>query len=186
MIGRKMGTLGAALLLMLLATSDRAGIQAQVDTAPLIVVETSQGSISFVTFPNEAPLTVAHILELVKRQFYDGQRVHRAVPGFVVQFGDPQSRDRGAQALWGRGAAASSGKPIGVAEVTKRRPNLQGAVGIAHMGEPAKGDSQIYITLARRTDLDGQYAVFGQVVEGADVLARLQVGDEVRRVYIRE
>jgi cyclophilin family peptidyl-prolyl cis-trans isomerase len=53
------------------------------------------------------------------------------------------------------------------------------------MGNPAKGDSQIYITLARRPDLDGQYAVFGRVIEGADVPARLQVGDEIRRVYVR-
>ncbi len=173
-------------LLLLVAAGDRVRIDAQVDNAPLIVVETSQGSIAFVTFPDEAPLTVAHILDLVKRGFYDGQRVHRAIPGFVVQFGDPQSRDRDSQALWGRGAPASSGKPIGVAEITRRRPNLQGAVGIAHMGEPAKGDSQIYITLARRTDLDGQYAVFGQVVDGADVLDRLRVGDDIRRVYVRE
>jgi len=54
------------------------------------------------------------------------------------------------------------------------------------MGSPAKADSQIYITLAPRPDLDGQYAVFGQVVEGQDVPARLQVGDEIRRVYLRE
>lgn len=186
MIRGRSGETILLLLFMLISTGERVRVGAQVDTAPLIVVETSQGSISFVTFPNEAPLTVAHILELVKGGFYDGQRVHRAVPGFVVQFGDPQSRDRNAQALWGRGAAASSGKPIGVAEITKRRPNLQGAVGIAHMGEPAKGDSQIYITLARRADLDGQYAVFGQVVDGAEVLSTLQVGDEIRRVYVRE
>ncbi len=138
------------------------------------------------TFPADAPLTVAHVTDLARRGFYDGQRIHRVVSGFVVQFGDPQSRDVNIRELWGRGGAASSGVPIGVAEITKRRPNLQGAVGLAHMGEPGKGDSQIYITLARRTDLDGQYAVFGQVVEGADVLTRLQVGDEIRRVYIRE
>ena len=53
------------------------------------------------------------------------------------------------------------------------------------MGNPAKGDSQIYITLAPRPDLDGQYAVFGRVIEGADVPATLQVGDELRRVYVR-
>ncbi len=161
-------------------------VAAQSDTAPLIVVETSKGSFAFVTFPIEAPRTVAHIVDLVKAGFYDGQRVHRAIPGFVIQFGDPQSRDLSKRELWGRGAAASSGKPIGVAEITKRRPHLAGAVGLAHMGEPAKGDSQIYVTLDRRADLDGQYAVFAQVVDGADVLARLQVGDEIRRMYVRE
>ena len=172
-------------LTALIVAGDR-GLAAQFESAPLIVVETSKGLFSFVTFPNEAPRTVAHIVDLVKAGFYDGQRIHRAIPGFVIQFGDPQSRELSTRELWGRGPAASSGKPIGIAEITKRRPNLAGAVGLAHMGEPAKGDSQSYVTLDRRVDLDGQYAVFAQVVDGAEVLARLQVGDEIRRMYVRE
>lgn len=152
---------------------------------PVIVVETSKGTLAFETYPNEAPKTVAHIVALARQGFYDGQRVHRALPGFIVQFGDPQTRDLSIRDRWGKGIAASSGTPIGVAEITKKRLNQAGAVGIAHMGNPAKGDSQIYITLARRPDLDGQYAVFGRVIEGADVPARLQVGDEIRRVYVR-
>ena len=163
-----------------------ARLRAQIDDGPLVVLDTTQGTVAFVTFPEEAPATVAHVVALVRRGFYDGQRFHRAVPGFLVQFGDPASRDLRARERWGLGRDASSGTPVGVAEITKRRPNLQGAVGLAHMGEPAKGDSQIYITLERRADLDGQYAVFGQVVEGADVLTRLQVGDEIRRAYIRD
>lgn len=186
MTRRRLGLAVAAVLLALAAGGGRAALRAQADNAPLIVLETEEGTIAFVTFPAEAPATVAHIVNLVKAGFYDGQRIHRAVPGFLVQFGDPQSRDPSARARWGRGPAASSGTPVGVAEITRRRPNLQGAVGLAHMGLPAKGDSQIYITLARRTDLDGQYAVFGQVVDGADVLSRLQVGEVIRRVYVRE
>jgi cyclophilin family peptidyl-prolyl cis-trans isomerase len=148
----------------------------------VIVVETSRGTFAFETYPNEAPKTVAHIVGLVQRGFYNGQRVHRAMPGFIVQFGDPQTRDLSLRDRWGRGAAASSGTPIGMAEITKKRLNQAGAVGIAHMGNPAKGDSQIYITLAARRDLDGRYAVFGRVIEGGDVPASLQVGDEIRRV----
>ena len=153
---------------------------------PVIVVDTSRGSFSFEVFPGDAPVTVAHILELVRGRFYDGQRVHRALPGFVVQFGDPQSRDPARRDVWGRGAAASSGRPIGVAEITKKRVHKRGAVGIAHMGNPVKADSQIYIALAPRPDLDGRYAVFGQVIAGEDVLPQLQVGDEIRRVYVRQ
>jgi peptidylprolyl isomerase len=152
---------------------------------PVIVVETSNGTFAFETFPNEAPKTVAHIVALVQKGFYDGQRVHRALAGFIVQFGDPQTRDLALRDHWGRGDAASSGSPIGLAEISKRRLHQAGAVGIAHMGNPARGDSQIYITLAPRRDLDGHYAVFGRVIEGADVPARLQVGDEIRRVYVR-
>jgi peptidyl-prolyl cis-trans isomerase B (cyclophilin B) len=152
---------------------------------PVIVVETVRGTFAFETFPNEAPKTVAHIVELVQKGFYNGQRVHRALPGFIAQFGDPQSRDLSLRERWGRGDAASSGTPIGVAEITRKRLNQAGAVGIAHTGNPARGDSQIYITLAPRPDLDGQYAVFGHLIEGEDVPARLQVGDEIRRVYVR-
>ncbi len=154
--------------------------------APVIVVDTSRGAFAIELFDKDAPRSSAHILALVKASFYDGQRIHRALPGFVVQFGDPQSRDSGARDVWGRGAAASSGTPIGIAEISTRRKHTALAVGLAHMGEPAQADSQLYVTLAPRPDLDGQYAVVGQVVSGRDVPAQLQAGDEIRRVYIRE
>lgn len=155
-------------------------------SATLVVVETSKGTFAFDTYLKDAPLSIAHIVKLAKAGFYDGQRVHRAVPGFVVQFGDPQTRDPGKRAVWGKGTEASSGQPIGVAEVVLKRKNVALAVGLAHQGEPAKADSQLYILLEARPQLDGQYAVIGQVVEGEDVPATLGVGDEIRRVYVRE
>lgn len=161
-------------------TADAAAI------APLLAVETSKGGFTIQTFPTDAPKTVEHVVALARSHFYDGQRVHRALKGFVVQFGDPQTRDLTKRDLWGLGAAASSGRPVGVAEMKPKRTHTAGAVGLAHLGEPAKGDSQIYITLAPRHDLDGQYAVFGQVVEGADVPARLEVGDEIMQITVRE
>ncbi len=153
---------------------------------PVIVVETSKGTFVFETYPEEAPVTVAHVVELVRKGFYDGQRVHRAIPGFVVQFGDPQSRDPNRRQVWGLGAAAGSGTPVGVAEITERRLHRRGAVAMAHMGDPAKAESQIYVTLANRSDLDGRYAVFGQVIRGLDVPSLLEVGDDIVRAYVRE
>ena len=152
---------------------------------PIVVVETSRGTLSFETFPGEAPITVAHVLSLVRARFYDGQRVHRVQPGFVIQFGDPQTRDPGKREVWGHGAAAGSGTPVGVAEMSKKRLHTKGAVGLAHTGDPNKAESQIYITLARRSDLDGRYVVFGQVISGEDVPEDLQIGDDIRRVYVR-
>src|SRR5439155_14929683 len=119
-------------------------------SGPVIVVETSKGTFEFETYPNDAPKTVAHVVELVTRGFYNGQRFHRAIPGFVVQWGDPQSRDPGRQGDWGRGDLASSGQPIGVTEITKKRSHVRGAVGVAHAGNPTRADSQIYVTLADR------------------------------------
>ena len=153
--------------------------------ASIVAVETTKGTFAFATFPNDAPATVEHVLTLIRARFYDGQRVHRALPGFVVQFGDPQTRDQDKRELWGRGGAAASGKPIGVVEITKKRIHKKGAVAMAHMGNPANADSQIYVTLEDRPDLDGRYAVFGQVTEGDDVPAMLEVGDLITRVYVR-
>jgi peptidyl-prolyl cis-trans isomerase B (cyclophilin B) len=158
---------------------------AQPQTAPVVVVETSKGSFSFETFPADAPYTVSHVEALVRKGFYDGIRVHRAVPGFVVQFGDPQSRDPAKRALWGRGPAAGSGTPVGVAEIAPKRGHKRGAVGLAHMGDPSRAESQIYVTLGDRPDLNGRYAVFGQVVGGEAVPARLAVGDTIIRMYVR-
>lgn len=153
---------------------------------PVIVVETSKGTFAFETYPLEAPKTVAHVVALVRRGFYDGQRVHRAVPGFLVQWGDPQSRDAEKEADWGRGSAASSGEPVGVAEISQKRLHAAGAIGMAHPGRPAAADSQMYVTLAARSDLDGYYSVFGQVIDGVDVPARMQRGDVITRMYVRE
>ena len=153
---------------------------------PVIVVETSKGTFAFETYPEEAPKTVAHIVDLVKRGFYDGQRVHRAMPGFVVQWGDPRSKDLAQESEWGLGPAASSGKPIGAAEMSRKRTHTAGAVAVAHPGLPSQADSQIYVTLANRPDLNFKYAVFGHVIEGADVPSQLERGDVIRRMSVRE
>lgn len=160
-------------------------VPAQV-SAPLIVVETSKGTFEIETYPNEAPRTVAHVVELVKRGFFDGQRIHRALPAFVVQWGDPRSRDVADENEWGRGPDASSGHSIGVGEITKKRPHVRGAVGMSHPGNPADADSQMYVTLDARPDLNGRYAVFGHVVDGGDVPSKLERGDLILRMYVKE
>ena len=155
-------------------------------SGPIIVVETAKGTFEFETYPNEAPKTVAHILELVNKRFYNGLRFHRVVPGFVIQAGDPQTRDMTKRDSWGRGGAASSGHAVGVAEFSKKHTHKKGAVAMAHAGDPAMADSQFYVTLAARPELDGKYTVFGQVISGADVPARIQVGDVIRRMMVKE
>ncbi len=156
-----------------------------VPVSPVVVVETVRGTFVFELFSSDAPVSVAHVTTLVARGFYDGLRVHRALPRFVAQFGDPQTRDDSKRALWGRGSAAGSGQPVGVAEISTKRVHGAGAVGLAHLGDPRKADSQIYITLAARPDLDARYVIIGQIIEGGDVPARLQADDEITRAYLR-
>ena len=170
----------------LIQTDSRPPVVAGPPSPPVIVVETSKGTFAFETYPEEAPRTVTHVVDLVRRGFYDGQRIHRAQPGFVVQWGDPQSRDLTKESVWGRGRGAASGTPVGAAEISKKRTHLRGSVGISHPGNPALADSQIYVTLADRKDLNGRYAVFGRVTAGTDVPERLQKGDVIGRMFVRE
>jgi cyclophilin family peptidyl-prolyl cis-trans isomerase len=175
-----------ALALVLVALACLPAVADAQIVGPVIVVETTKGAFAFETYPSEAPKTVAHVLQLVRNGFYDGQRFHRALPGFVVQWGDPRSRDLNRQADWGRGDQASSGTPIGVSEISRKRQQTRGAVAVAHDGDPARADSQIYVTLADRPDLNGKYTVFGHVVAGNDVPDKIQKGDLITRMYVRE
>lgn len=149
----------------------------------VLVFDTAKGIIEIETYPNEAPKTVAHIMALVKKGFYNGQRVHRVAPNFVVQFGDPQTRDLTKKALWGTG---SSGKSIGAAEFNKKRPHKVGAVAMAHKGIASEADSQMYITLRPTPELDGKYAVFGQVISGMDVVRTIQIGDVIKKASVKD
>lgn len=149
---------------------------------PVIVVETSRGVFEFETYPAEAPKTVARIVELVKQRFYNGMRIHRVVPGFVIQWGDPQTRDMTKKDRWGTGG---SGKPIGVAEISKTRTHVLGAVAMAHAGDPAQADSQMYVTLAPVPRLNGQYTVFGKITVGMDVVQKIQAEDVIKRMTVK-
>jgi cyclophilin family peptidyl-prolyl cis-trans isomerase len=146
--------------------------------APIIVLETVKGTIEFETLPDDAPKTVAHIVELVKKNFYNGMRFHRAEENFLVQIGDPQSRDMSREAWWGRGPG--SGKPIGVSEIGKRK-HVAGSVGMAHSGDPKDADSQFYIVMQPRPGLDGKFTIFGRVTSGMDVVKKLKRADILKR-----
>jgi cyclophilin family peptidyl-prolyl cis-trans isomerase len=155
-------------------------------TNPVVVFDTAKGTFEIEFFPDDAPRSVEHILRLVNRNFYNGQRVHRVEPGFVVQFGDPKTRDMTKRDLWGQTAGGGSGKSVGVAEISKKHLHVKGAVGMAHAGDPKEADSQIYVLLGNRPALDGKYAVIGQVVSGMDVVQKLQVEDRIKKASLKK
>jgi cyclophilin family peptidyl-prolyl cis-trans isomerase len=150
---------------------------------PVVVVETEKGTFEFETYPNEAPKTVAHIIGLINKRFYNGQRFNRVIPGFVAQWGEPLTRDMTKEKLWGGGG---SGKPVGVGEYSKLRTHVRGAVGLAHPGNAGEGDSQIYVTLSNQPSLNNKYTVFGKVISGMDVLDKIRQPDRIVRVTVRE
>jgi peptidyl-prolyl cis-trans isomerase B (cyclophilin B) len=150
---------------------------------PVIVLETAKGNIEFETYPDEAPKTVAQIVGLVKKNFYNGLRFHRVEAG-IVQIGDPQTRNVLMKDYWGRNA---SGKPIGAAEITKKRRHVRGAVAMAFPGtDPRSADSQFFIDLKPHPEWDGKYTVFGKVIKGIEVVDKIQVADVVKKAYVKE
>lgn len=174
------------LLLLLVLASPLAGAAQQKSpgAGPVLVLETAKGTIEIETYPEEAPKTVARIVALVKKNFYNGQRFHRAEPNFLIQVGDPVSRDVSREAWWGR---QGSGAAIGVAEITKKRKHTIGAVSMAHPGsDAATADSQFFITRRAAPELDGKYTVFGHVLKGMDVVAKIQRGDVLKRAYLKD
>ena len=159
---------------------------------PVVSFVTTKGNFEVELYPNDAPKSVEHILTLVRRDFYKGIRVHRFVPGFVVQFGDPQTRDMTKKDRWGGGG---SGRAIGVAEISPKRPHKLGAVALAYSeaGGPTSVDSQVYICVngpARYAppnyELNGKYAVIGQVISGMSVVQQLRELDIIKTATVKE
>lgn len=178
------GVLAAAVLSgSIFASAPKAG-QKSPGAGAIIVLETVKGTIEFETYPEEAPKTVARITELVKKNFYNGLRFHRAEPRFLVQVGDPQTRNMQLQEWWGR---SGLGKPLGVAEITKKRRHVRGAVGMAYAGtDPRGADSQFYIVLRNAPELDAKYTVFGRVISGLGIADRLRRGDMLKKATVKE
>jgi peptidyl-prolyl cis-trans isomerase B (cyclophilin B) len=173
----------AAIAVLPILPSDSFAQQKSPGAGPVIVLETAKGTIEIETYPEEAPKSVAYILALVKKGFYNGQRFHRAEPNFVIQVGDPQTRDMTKQADWGRG---NSGTAIGVVEIGKKHKHGPGSVGLAHSGSAKDASGQFYITLRAAPSLDGKYVVFGRVIKGLDVAAKIQKADVLKRASVRE
>lgn len=137
-----------------------------------VTMTTTQGVIKFKFYPKDAPGTVKRIIELINQNFYNGLAFHRVVPGFVVQGGDPQGNGTG-----------GSGQKL-KAEFNDRK-HLEGAVAMARAADPDSADSQFYFSLGPHPHLDHNYTVFGQVIEGMDVVRKLQVGDKMTTVVVQ-
>ena len=137
------------------------------------VIETEKGTIKFVLYEQDAPITTSNFIELAERGFYDGLTFHRLEPNFVVQGGDPN----------GNGTGGSENKIKLEVSPTLKHGDA-GAVAMARSQHPDSASSQFYITLGPASFLDGNYAVFGRVVAGLDVVRQIRVGDKMTSVRI--
>jgi peptidyl-prolyl cis-trans isomerase B (cyclophilin B) len=173
--------MAAAAAALLVTGSGIASAQTPAPGNPVVVMELQKGTIEIELYPQEAPKTVENFLNLVKKNFYNRLHFHR-VEAFVVQVGDPDSKDLKRQDTWGR---RGNGQPIGVAEISKKLTHKKGAVGMAHAGDPTKADSQFYITKLPKKIPEGKYAIFGQVIKGMDIVDKIQLGDLIKRMYVK-
>ncbi len=146
----------------------------------IAVIETDKGIIKFKFYPDEAPKTVENFIKLANDGFYDGIKFHRVVPGFVVQGGDPNSKDDDPT------NDGQGGPGYTIEAEFSELQHVDGTVSMARKSDPNSAGSQFYICLGRQSHLDGQYTVFGQVTEGLDVVHKIEKGDVMNKVYIEE
>ena len=141
----------------------------QTDTMEQVTLETDKGTIEIELYPELMPLTVANFARLVEENFYDGLTFHR-VEDWVVQGGDPLGNGTG-----------GPGWTIKL-EVNEQLKNIRGALAMARGQHPDSAGSQFYILKEDAPWLDGDYAVFGMVISGMEVVDSLQPGDKMIRV----
>ncbi len=144
---------------------------------------TGRGQILIQLETTKAPKTTSHVIGLVQRGFYDGQKFFKVIKEprpFLVQFGDPESKKDNDRSELGQG---NSGKPVAYED--SGLPNVEGAVGLSTLPrDPNSGDSIFYICLNESKFLDGKYTVFGKVVFGMDIVKTVKEGDKVSSVTI--
>jgi len=124
----------------------------------IAVLETTIGTIKFELYEDKAPITAANFIELAESDFYNGLIFHRVIKNFVIQTGDPTGTGRG---------GSEQSIPL---EINESLTHTDGAVGMARSLDPNSATSQFYICDGSQHGLDGKYAVFGQVIEGMDVV----------------
>jgi len=132
------------------------------------VIETNFGNIQFSFLPDLAPEHVRNFIKLTNDKFYDGTLFHRVIPGFMIQGGDPNTKDPSMKSQWGMGGPGYTIK----AEFSSRSHH-RGIVSMARSQDPNSAGSQFFIVTKDSTFLDGQYTVFGEVTEGMDVADKI-------------
>lgn len=144
------------------------------------ILHTNKGDVTLELFESEAPKTVANFTKLAKDGFYDGTKFHRVIASFMIQGGDPQSKDDALQARWGTGGPGYSFED----EIRSSNHNMSGTISMANSGPNTNG-SQFFINVADNTFLDTKHTVFGRVIAGMEVvlaISETQTGESDRPI----
>jgi peptidyl-prolyl cis-trans isomerase B (cyclophilin B) len=136
------------------------------------IIESDKGNIVLELFEKDAPNTVANFVKLINKGYYNGLKFHRVIPDFMIQGGCPVGNGTG-----GPGYTIKC-------EINPRK-HLAGTLSMAHAGKDT-GGSQFFITHSPQPHLDGVHTVFGQVIEGMDVVNAIRQGDVMKQVKVVE
>lgn len=135
-------------------------------------LSTNLGDITIEFMDSLAPNTVKNFLQLAKEGFYDGTKFHRVIKGFMIQGGDPLTKDDTMQARWGTGGPDYRFED----EIHAENHNVVGTISMANAGPNTNG-SQFFINVADNNFLDGKHTVFGNVISGMDVVQKIESVD---------
>ena len=144
-------------------------------------IVTDKGVIVFDILGQEGPRAASNFIALARSGFYDGLKFHRVVPGFVVQGGDPLSRDESQKESWGRGGPGYKFAD----ELPTKHSYEPGIVAMANSGADTNG-SQFFIVTEDAPTLPKQYSIFGRVTSGLDVARAISVGDAMRSIVVED
>lgn len=146
-------------------------------TSPIVRIDVPAGSFYCALFPDVAPRHAERILKLAEEGFYNGIRFHRIVPKFVVQVGDPKSKNGLDNPMVGSGGSKYPDLPL---EVSKTYHNERGSLAMARTNNPNSANSQFYVVLENAPHLDMQYTVFGKVLDnGMEIVDQIKLGDSM-------
>ena len=135
------------------------------------VLQTDKGSITFELLPSLAPEHVKNFVDLAQSGFYNGTKFHRVIPGFMIQGGDPNSKDNDPANDGG-----GDGPRKMQAEFTTKYTHVRGIVSTARMGNDVNsGSCQFFIVQKESKFLDNQYTIFGRVLEGMDIVDQISL-----------
>src|SRR6266851_7014014 len=135
---------------------------------PHAIIKTKFGEMEIKFFPDLAPKHVENFIKLAKSGFYDKTLFHRVIPGFMIQGGDPNTKDEKDKSKYGMGGPGSNVK----AEFNDR-PHVRGTVSMARSQDPDSAGSQFFIVVKDSPSLNGKYTVFGEVVKGMEVADKI-------------
>ncbi len=151
---------------------------------PLAIIETDKGNIVIRLFRKYAPKSTANFIELVNKGFYNGLTFHRVEPGFCIQGGCPRGDGYG---VYIEPGGQNKPRLLPLETSTYLKHNAAGVVAMAHFPKnPNSSSCQFYITLAAQPQLDGDYSIFGGVVQGMDVVNKIAKGDKMKRITVQE